>query len=95
MNDEDFSGIMAGIKDAIAYAKGDHTRGRVVLAVDVRAVRKQTGLTQDAFASAFKLPLGTVRDWEQKRRSPDAPARALLKIIERDPQTARKLLETA
>ena len=49
-------------------------------------------MTQAEFAAAFQLPLSTVRDWEQERTYPDAPARALLTAISRDPQTMRRLI---
>lgn len=58
----------------------------------VRVVRRRLGLTQAGFAAAFGLPLGTLRDWEQGRKQPDAPARALLQIIEREPEAARRAL---
>lgn len=44
------------------------------------------------FAAAFHLPLTTLRDWEQRRSVPDAPARALLLAIERDPKRMLALL---
>ncbi len=43
----------------------------------VKALRQSMGLTQQEFAIAFHLPLTTLRDWEQRRSTPDAPARAL------------------
>ena len=49
-------------------------------------------MTQVEFAEAFHLPVTTLRDWEQRRSTPDAPARALLLAIERDPEVMRKLL---
>ena len=52
----------------------------------VKALRERMGLTQREFAEAFHLPLTTLRDWEQRRSTPDAPARALLLAIERDPK---------
>src|SRR5579871_1011979 len=52
----------------------------------VKALRERMGLTQREFAEAFHLPLTTLRDWEQRRSVPDAPARALLLAIERDPK---------
>jgi putative transcriptional regulator len=53
-------------------------------------------MTQTEFAAAFHLPISTLRDWEQHRSVPDAPARALLLAIERDPKVMRRLLaETA
>lgn len=62
----------------------------------VKLLRQRLGMTQEAFAKAFHLPITTLRDWEQRRSVPDAPARALLLAIERDPETLRRLLsETA
>ena len=43
-------------------------------------------------AEAFHLPITTLRDWEQHRSTPDAPARALLLAIERDPNAMKRLL---
>jgi putative transcriptional regulator len=58
----------------------------------VKALRQRLGMTQMEFASAFHLPVTTLRDWEQRRSVPDAPARALLLAIERDPEAMRRLL---
>lgn len=58
----------------------------------VKVVRQQLGMTQVEFADAFHLPITTLRDWEQHRSVPDAPARALLLAIERNPKVMRKLL---
>jgi putative transcriptional regulator len=58
----------------------------------VKALRQRLGMTQAAFAEAFHLPITTLRDWEQHRSAPDAPARALLLAIERDPEVMRRLL---
>jgi putative transcriptional regulator len=90
-----FEKISAGLEDAIAFAQGDASRGRVMRPVDVRAIRAATHKTQTEFARAYHLPVGTIRDWEQNRRNPDAPARVLLSIIERDPETVERLLATA
>jgi len=53
-----------------------------------RNVRGSTGLTQTAFAERIGVPVETVRNWEQGKRSPRGPARALLKVIEHAPETA-------
>ena len=90
-----FDKIKAGLDDAIAYAEGDTSRGRIAAPLDVKAIRMATGKTQGAFALAYHLPVGTVRDWEQQRRAPDAPARALLAAIQADPVTMERLLESA
>jgi putative transcriptional regulator len=61
----------------------------------VKVLRQRLGMTQAAFAEAFHLPVNTLRDWEQHRSRPDAPARALLLAIERDPEAMRRLLAPA
>jgi putative transcriptional regulator len=53
-----------------------------------RNVRGQTGLTQTAFAARIGVPVETVRNWEQGKRSPRGPARALLKVLEEAPAVA-------
>lgn len=58
----------------------------------VKVIRQRLGMTQAEFAQAFHLPLTTLRDWEQHRSTPDAPARALLLAIERAPEVMRRLL---
>lgn len=58
----------------------------------VKVLRQRLSMTQAEFAEAFHLPITTLRDWEQHRSTPDAPARALLLVIERDPEVMRRLL---
>jgi putative transcriptional regulator len=58
----------------------------------VKLLRQRLDMTQVEFAEAFHLPITTLRDWEQHRSTPDAPARALLLAIERNPEVMRKLL---
>ncbi len=53
--------------------------------VDVRAVRAATGLSQPKFAELIGIELATLRNWEQGRRVPTGPARALLRAIRRSP----------
>jgi putative transcriptional regulator len=57
-----------------------------------RGVRGRTGLTQSAFAARIGVPVETVRNWEQGKRSPRGPARALLKVIEGAPEAAFAVL---
>lgn len=52
----------------------------------VRSVRTRHGLTQAAFAQSIDVPIETVRNWEQGKRAPRGPARALLKLIDSAPQ---------
>ncbi len=64
----------------------------VVDAAYARGVRAQTRLTQAEFAARIGVPIETVRNWEQGKRSPRGPARALLKVIERAPDVAFAVL---
>ncbi|HEY1962131.1 MAG TPA: hypothetical protein VGG69_06925 [Rhizomicrobium sp.] len=64
-------------------------------APDVALLRRRLRLSQGAFADLFGIPLGTVKDWEQGRRRPDAPARAYLRVIARDPDAVRQALKIA
>jgi putative transcriptional regulator len=64
-------------------------------AVYARNVRGRTGLTQSAFAARIGVPVETVRNWEQGKRSPRGPARALLKVIEEAPDAAFAVLAKA
>lgn len=57
-----------------------------------RLIRDRLGLTQAEFSERFEIPVGTLRDWEQGRRSPDAPARALLRVIEAEPELVARTL---
>jgi putative transcriptional regulator len=77
-----------------ARVNGDarSANGRFLDAAYARNVRGQTGLTQIAFAAQIGVPVETVRNWEQGKRSPRGPARALLKVIERAPQAAFAVL---
>jgi putative transcriptional regulator len=53
------------------------------------------GLTREAFAMRFGLRLGTVRDWEQRKRRPEGAARVLLTVIEKEPGAVTRSLAAA
>ena len=57
-----------------------------------RGVRARTKLTQAEFAARIGVPVETVRNWEQGKRSPRGPARALLKVIDKAPDVAFAVL---
>lgn len=58
----------------------------VVDVPDVRAIRKSLHMSQQRFAAPFRIPLATLKNWEQGRRYPDAPAAAYLLAIRRRPK---------
>lgn len=59
---------------------------------NAKVVRQALGLSQEAFAEQFRIPVGTLRDWEQGRVEPDQAARAYLMVIARNPNAVRKAL---
>jgi putative transcriptional regulator len=62
--------------------------------VDVAAIRAKLGLSQSAFSARFGIPVGTIRDWEQGRKKPEATARTLLLVIKSDPAAVDRALRT-
>jgi len=82
-----FTEISAGLNDAIEHAKGKSTKvvEHTPVAIDVKSIRENTGMTQQRFCAAFGISLGTLRHWEQGLRSPRGPARVLLKVVQHNP----------
>jgi putative transcriptional regulator len=93
MTDEEVTAAALSDPDAPPLVPEQFAKMRRVSRVKV--LRQRLGMTQAQFAGAFHLPITTLRDWEQRRTIPDAPARALLLAIERDPEVMRRLLADA
>jgi putative transcriptional regulator len=93
MTDEEV--LAAALSDSDAQPLDSEALARMRRVSPVKALRQRLGMTQVEFAEAFRLPISTLRDWEQLRTTPDAPARALLQAIEREPETMRRLLSQA
>jgi putative transcriptional regulator len=93
MTDEDV--MAAALADPDAQPLSDEQLARMRRVSRIKVLRERLGLTQAEFARAHRLPLTAPRDWEQRRSTPDAPARALLLAIERDPDALRRLLAEA
>lgn len=58
-----------------------------------KEIRKKLHMTQEQFSIRFRVPLGTLRDWEQGVKQPDSAARSYLRVIEKVPQTVMQALE--
>lgn len=90
MTDEEV--IAAALSDPDAQPLTPEQLAKMRRVSRVKVLRRRLGMTQAEFAEAFHLPITTLRDWEQRRSTPDAPARALLLAIERDSEVMRRLL---
>jgi putative transcriptional regulator len=87
--------IMRGLREAAAHARGEKVPGlkvHVPEKIDVYAIRRKTGLSQAAFSSRIGVSAGTLRNWEQGRRTPDGPARVLLTLLSRNPRIVEETL---
>src|SRR5258708_4914284 len=77
------------MRQAAAYAaerKVPHIRVTIVELPDVKAIRRGLRMSQQRFAASYRIPLPTLKNWEQGRRAPDAPAAAYLRAIQRRPK---------
>ena len=83
-----FTEISDGLADAIQHAKGEKTKvvEHKPELIDVKAIRKKTGMSQQKFCATFGISIGTLRHWEQGLRSPRGPARVLLKVVQHNPK---------
>ena len=83
------SELIESMKQAAAHARGRPVRGLRVTTVevpDVKAIRRGLRMSQHRFAAVYRIPLPTLKNWEQGRRHPDAPAAAYLLAIKRRPK---------
>jgi len=91
--------IRTGLEQAVAYANGDASRHayrvHVPAHIDVKAIRKKLGMTQQEFAARFGFSINTLRHWEQSKRKPEGPTRAYLLVIERASLVVEKALRIA
>lgn len=83
-------GIVRGIQDAVV---GRYRVVRPKMA-NVRALRRKLGMTQTEFALAYKIPVATIRSWEQEQREPDMATQAYLRVIAAHPQMVEKVLRS-
>ena len=91
--------ILRGLEQVLTHVKGeaDLSKYRVHLPkiLDVAAIRKKTGMTQERFAQRFGVSVNTLRHWEQGTRYPEGPARTLLKVIDKEPEAVERALRAA
>lgn len=85
--------ILKSLKEVHAHMKGDEElEVQSFDPPDVKALRKKLDMTQQEFSMLFGIKIHTLRGWEQGRRTPEGPARVLLRIVEREPEAALRAL---
>ena len=87
MKDTDFNELLDSVREAGAIRRGEKKPSRVFefRPDDVKRVRHKLGQTQVEFAIMIGVSVGTLRNWEQGRRVPEGPARALLRVASKNP----------
>lgn len=91
--------IITGAQQALAYLKGDKTKGRAYKVrardINVKAIRENLDMTQEVFSETFAIPVSTLKKWETNNRVPEGPTKAYLMVIEKNPRAVKKALHSA
>jgi len=92
-----FEQMMEGLNDVEAFLAGEQEgfKAHVPQDVDVKAIRNRLGMTQARFSDTFGFSLDAIKHWEGGRRTPEAPARILLTVIDRNPTAVLNALNPA
>jgi putative transcriptional regulator len=91
---KEFDELIESVREAGRILRGEVKASRefTFSAEDVQAIRKRLHKSQDEFALMIGVSVATLRNWEQGRRHPHGPARALLKIAAENPKAVEKAL---
>jgi putative transcriptional regulator len=89
-----YNELLESIEEAGQIKKGKKKPARITKfdSVDIHRLRKQVGASQSKFARMIGVSERTLQNWEQGRRSPQGPARALLKVFNENPKAVVKAL---
>ncbi len=94
MNNDAFDQLARSVRQAGQIRRGQRRASRVTeyRAADVKAIRRRLGKSQSEFALMIGVSVATLRNWEQGRRTPVGPARALLKVAADNPDVVERAL---
>jgi putative transcriptional regulator len=94
MNDKDFQKLVKSVKQMGSIMRGEDVphRKTVLSTIDVRALRERLDLTQAEFSTMIGVSIKTLQNWEQGRREPEGPAKALLRVVDKEPQAVLSAL---
>jgi len=95
MKENDFNNLVKSIKQAGRIKKGQlkPSRSFKFSPFDIKSIRKKLHKSQTEFALMIGVSVSTLQNWEQGRRKPEGPARALLKVASENPEVVSKALE--
>ena len=92
-----FEQLMSGLDDLESFLSGEKEGFKVHVPekVDVKGIRNKLRMTQARFSDVFGFSLDAIKHWEGGRRTPEAPARTLLTVIDNDPAAVLTALQPA
>ena len=95
MKNENFEKLVASIREAGEIKAGRRPASRVhaVRPPDIKAVRRRLGVSQGQFAAMIGVSPRTLQNWEQGRREPEGPAKALLRVAAHNPRAVLQALQ--
>ena len=96
MKKELFAELVESIEEAGKIRKGVLKPSRVFRyrPVDIKRIRNRLHVSQSQFSLMIGVSKSTLQNWEQGRREPDGPAKALLRVVDKQPQAVLKALQT-
>lgn len=88
MKKQDFDNLLESIKQAGKIRRGEMKPGRIFTfsPADIKSIRSKLNLSQSEFSMLIGVSVSTLQNWEQGRRQPEGPARALLKVAAEKPE---------
>jgi len=91
---KDFDELVTSVRQAGKIRRKEISPSRVTnfKPADVKAIRKKLGMSQPEFAMMIGVSVATLRNWEQGRRVPEGPARALLRVAAENPKAVAEAL---
>jgi putative transcriptional regulator len=94
MKNEMFDELLASVQEMDEIVQGNKAAARVTEfpEPEVKIIREKVGLSQNRFAMLIGVSKRTLENWEQGRRHPTGPAKALLRILDADPEHAVRAL---
>ncbi|MEA3336934.1 MAG: NadS family protein [Chloroflexota bacterium] len=96
MNEQDFENLVESIKQAGQIKRGELQPGRQFefSPLDIKEIRNKLHKSQSEFALMIGVSLSTLQNWEQGRRKPVGPARALLQVANKHPEAVQEALSS-
>ena len=94
MKKQDFDDLITGVRQGGKIRRGELKAARVTefKPANVRSIRLKLRKSQAKFAMMIGVSVSTLQNWEQGRRTPEGPARALLKVASANPKAVEKAL---